>query len=185
MNYLKLSLFAGVGLILIVVAGHAADRKKEPLSKPKAVPVVVEKKPAIEMTQTKPATGEEINWHVISCGGTGGDSPSYGHVGTTGQTAVGMGKSQNYRLSSGFWPDFSPSSCCVGLTGNVDGDPADMVDLGDLTKLIDYLFISFTPPDCMEEANCDGSIDGIVDLGDLTTLIDYLFISFTPPAPCQ
>jgi len=48
-----------------------------------------------------------------------------------------------------------------------------------------YLFISFTPPDCMEEANCDGSIDGIVDLGDLTTLIDYLFISFTPPAPCQ
>ena len=109
----------------------------------------------------------------------------YQHTGTACQTAVRSGSSTNYRLASGFWPDFSPSSCCIGLTGNVDGDPEDIVDLGDLTMLIDYLFISFTPPDCMEEANCDGSIDGIVDLGDLTMLIDYLFISFTPLAPCQ
>jgi len=29
---------------------------------------------------------------------------------------------------------------------NVDGDPGGIVDLGDLTALIDYLFISFTPP---------------------------------------
>jgi len=185
MKYSKLSLVAGVVLILFAVAGHAADRKKERLSKPKAVPVVVEKKPAIEMTQSKPATGEQINWQVISCGGIGGNSANYNHTGTGVQTATGSGSSTNYRLASGFWPDFSPTSCCVGLTGNVDGDPSEMVDLGDLTALIDYLFISFTPPACMEEANCDGSIDGLVDLGDLTTLIDYLFISFTPPAPCQ
>jgi len=74
--------------------------------------------------------------------------------------------------------------CCVGLTGNVDNDPTDGVDLGDLTKLIDYLFISFTEPDCIEEANIDGDPSGTVDLGDLTALIDYLFISFTSPAEC-
>ena len=61
---------------------------------------------------------------------------------------------------------------------------SDGVDLGDLTKLIDYLFISFTPPDCLEEANIDGDLGGLVDIDDLTKLIDYLFISFTPPAEC-
>jgi dipeptidyl aminopeptidase/acylaminoacyl peptidase len=75
--------------------------------------------------------------------------------------------------------------CCVGLTGNVDDDPADVVDLGDLTNLIDFLFISFVEPDCMTEANVDGDMTGLVDLGDLTALIDYLFISFTLPAECQ
>jgi hypothetical protein len=77
-----------------------------------------------------------------------------------------------------------PTSCCVGLTGNVDGDPTDMVDLGDLTALIDFLFISFTPPECMAEANVDGDPSGSIDLGDLTALIDFLFISFTLPAEC-
>jgi len=76
------------------------------------------------------------------------------------------------------------NSCCIELTGNVDNDPSDVVDLGDLTKLIDYLFISFTEPECIEEANIDGDAGGLVDLGDLTALIDYLFITFTPPAEC-
>ncbi|UCC45079.1 MAG: hypothetical protein JSU65_03940, partial [Candidatus Zixiibacteriota bacterium] len=81
--------------------------------------------------------------------------------------------------------DVSSGGCCVGLTGNVDNDVDDICDIGDLTALIDYMFISFTPPVCMEEANTDGDIDGIVDMGDLTTLIDFLFITFTPPAACQ
>ena len=76
-------------------------------------------------------------------------------------------------------------SCCVGLTGNVDNDPADIVDIGDLTRLIDYLFITYEEPECMEEANANGDPEGIIDIGDLTSLIDYLFISYTPPAPCQ
>jgi len=78
-----------------------------------------------------------------------------------------------------------PTGCCKGLTGNVDDDPDDIIDLGDLTSLIDYLFISFTPPACIEEANIDGDTQGTIDLGDLTGLIDYLFISFEEPAPCQ
>jgi len=75
--------------------------------------------------------------------------------------------------------------CCSGLTGNVDNDPGDVTDIGDLTALIDYLFITFTMPECIEEANIDGDLGGVVDIGDLTALIDYLFITFTPPAACQ
>jgi hypothetical protein len=36
--------------------------------------------------------------------------------------------------------------CCVGITGNVDGDLSDIIDIGDLTALIDYLFITLAPP---------------------------------------
>ncbi|UCC43381.1 MAG: hypothetical protein JSU65_09560 [Candidatus Zixiibacteriota bacterium] len=72
--------------------------------------------------------------------------------------------------------------CCIGTTGNVDGDPDDIVDIGDLTLLIDFLFISKEKLLCMEEANIDGTDP--MDIGDLTALIDYLFISFTPPAEC-
>jgi len=75
------------------------------------------------------------------------------------------------------------SGCCVGPTGNVDCDPGNNVDLSDLTRLIDYLFISFDPLCCFEEA--DVSPDETVDLGDLTRMIDYLFISFDPLGFCQ
>jgi hypothetical protein len=112
-----------------------------------------------------------------------GFSTNYRLGGATGQTAVGTGSSTNYGVDQGFWSCLE-SGCCVGLAGNVDASPDEIVDIGDLTALIDYLFITFTVPECMEEANVDGRPDGIVDIGDLAALIDYLFISFTPPAAC-
>jgi hypothetical protein len=78
-----------------------------------------------------------------------------------------------------------PPSCCVGVTGNVDGDPLEGIDISDLSALIDFLYISFTPPACMAEANTDGDIGGGVDISDLSALIDFLYISFTPTATCQ
>jgi len=79
------------------------------------------------------------------------------------------------------------SGCCIGMTGNIDCDIDDIVDIGDLTMLIDNLFITFPPLCCPEEANCDGMSEGgiDVDLGDLTALIDYLFITFTEPNLCN
>jgi len=74
--------------------------------------------------------------------------------------------------------------CCVDLSGNTDCDPGEIVDIGDLTLLIDYLFISFDPICCPAEANIDGDQESIIDIGDLTRLIDYLFITYTPPAEC-
>ncbi|RME25682.1 MAG: hypothetical protein D6800_07345, partial [Candidatus Zixiibacteriota bacterium] len=69
--------------------------------------------------------------------------------------------------------------------GNINGDPSDVMDVADLTFLIDHLFISFKPMTCPEEGNVNGDVNGTVDVGDLTALIDALFISFSPPAPCQ
>lgn len=80
-------------------------------------------------------------------------------------------------------------NCCTdlsidGRTGNIDGDPGLGVDISDLSALIDYLYISFTPPPCLLSANTDGDGSGGVDISDLSALIDYLYISFTPPALC-
>ncbi|MBI5266247.1 MAG: M28 family peptidase [candidate division Zixibacteria bacterium] len=76
-----------------------------------------------------------------------------------------------------------PPPCCYHLTGNVDCDPSDGVDISDLSRLIDNLFISLEPLCCDAEANTDGQPG--VDISDLSALIDYLFINFTVPAPCQ
>jgi len=77
------------------------------------------------------------------------------------------------------------ASCCIGSTGNVDGDVSDIVDIADLTFLIDHLFINFPPLDCPEEGNVDGDSGNIVDIADLTFLIDHLFINFLPTAACS
>ena len=75
-------------------------------------------------------------------------------------------------------------SCCIGSTGNVNGDPDDIVDIADLTALIDHLFINFAPVLCPEESNVNGDPAGTIDIADLTALIDHLFISFASTLPC-
>jgi hypothetical protein len=75
--------------------------------------------------------------------------------------------------------------CCEGLTGNIDNDSTDAVDVSDLTVLISHLYIDLRPLACEGEANVDGDLEGRVDIADLTRLIDYLYVSFDPPAVCQ
>jgi hypothetical protein len=72
--------------------------------------------------------------------------------------------------------------CCIGISGNVDCDLANGVDISDLSALIDNLYISFTPLCCPKEANTDGQPG--TDIADLSALIDYLYISFTPVSNC-
>ncbi|MDZ4724291.1 MAG: choice-of-anchor B family protein [candidate division Zixibacteria bacterium] len=76
------------------------------------------------------------------------------------------------------------SACCVGITGNVDADAGNVVDISDLTALIDHLFISLAPLVCSGEGNTDGSLNSVVDISDLTALINFLFISLTPLPNC-
>ncbi|UCC45441.1 MAG: hypothetical protein JSU65_05850 [Candidatus Zixiibacteriota bacterium] len=74
--------------------------------------------------------------------------------------------------------------CCVGETcGNVNFDPQDVVDIGDLTHLITFLFISGEAPVCTGEA--DVNDDGTLDIGDITGLIRYLFVDESPLALCR
>lgn len=70
--------------------------------------------------------------------------------------------------------------CCVGLTGNLDGD--ELADIADLTFLIDHLFINFPELPCPEEA--DFNFDTLVDISDLTFFIDNQFINFPPLPAC-
>jgi hypothetical protein len=75
--------------------------------------------------------------------------------------------------------------CCAAVTmGNLDGSVDHLVTLGDLTVLIDHLFISLTPLGCHQAGNFDLSTDNQVTMGDLTVLIDHLFISLTPLPAC-
>lgn len=75
-------------------------------------------------------------------------------------------------------------SCCT-TRGNVDCDPDGIVDISDLSVMIDHMFILFTPLCCDSAANTDGDPEGIIDISDLSALIDYMFISFTPVSPCS
>jgi hypothetical protein len=130
-----------------------------------------------------PQTGEQINWQVVSSGGSFGTSTNYQLWTTVGQTAAGPGASTNYAIYQGFLQNFGGGGgCCVGITGNVDGDGGEVVDIGDLTGLIAYLYIPPNPPPpCFEEGNVDGDAGGLVDIGDLTGLIAYLYIPPNPP----
>ncbi len=85
-----------------------------------------------------------------------------------------------YRDQAGF--NLYIGDCCVGDRGNVDCSSDNLVDMGDLTVLIDHLFISLNPLCCEDEANVDET--GLVDMSDLTILIDHLFISLEPLPSC-
>lgn len=75
-------------------------------------------------------------------------------------------------------------SCCVGATGNVNADINEVVDISDLTALVNHLFVTFAPLACPAEANVNGDAGGTVDISDLTRLVNYLFVTFDPLASC-
>jgi hypothetical protein len=76
-----------------------------------------------------------------------------------------------------------PPSCCA-MMGNVDGSSDLLVTMGDLTVLIDNLYISLSPLVCAIEGNMDLSADELVTMSDLTVLIDHLYITLTPLNAC-
>jgi hypothetical protein len=61
--------------------------------------------------------------------------------------------------------------CCIGRRGNVTADGADMVDLTDLSFLVNYLTAGGILP-CPKEADWNGS--ALTDLTDLSGLVAYL-----------
>ena len=77
-----------------------------------------------------------------------------------------------------------PAPVCEGLTGNTNCDSEDVVNLTDLTTLVDHMFVTFRPLGCPGEANISGDQSGNITLLDLTLLIDYLYRGGASPAPC-
>lgn len=79
--------------------------------------------------------------------------------------------------------DICDNGCCRGpISGNVDGDPGDNVNVADLAYLVDYLFGGGFPPPCPEEGDING--DGSINVVDVTDMVDYLFYGGQSPAPC-
>ncbi|MBN1211097.1 MAG: CRTAC1 family protein [candidate division Zixibacteria bacterium] len=66
--------------------------------------------------------------------------------------------------------------CCIEATGNVDCSEFQEPDISDITRLIDYLYISKKVLCCPAEADIDSSGDPEPDITDITRLIDYLYI---------
>ncbi len=75
-----------------------------------------------------------------------------------------------------------PSTCCIGRVGDANGEGGDEPTIGDISVLIDMLFLTGVPITCLAEGdiNQSGGLDPTVDdisIGDISTLIDYLFIT--------
>jgi len=75
-------------------------------------------------------------------------------------------------------------TCCVDRVGDANGVGGDEPTIGDVSTMIDALFISGNPAviACLAEAdiNQSGGADSQasdITIGDISTLIDYLFIT--------
>jgi len=88
--------------------------------------------------------------------------------------------------ATGFAPRFRSTVITVipvkYVCGNVDGSIDGGIDISDLTALIDYLYISFTPPAGLGMANLDNSPGNGIDISDLSALISYLYLGGRLPA---
>ena len=73
--------------------------------------------------------------------------------------------------------------CCVGIRGNVDGDPEENMDIADISYLTAYAFNHGPAPPCMLEADVNGS-GGQPDVTDITWLVTFAFRHGPPPPSC-
>jgi hypothetical protein len=135
---------------------------------------------AAEEKSSEPAAGEEINWQVISGGGTRASSATMVLNGTVGQTAVGTGASASYSLAGGYWQDFGGSGCCV-IPGDANHDGSR--DISDLTYFVDFMFAGGPAPICTEEFDNDGNCSQ--DISDLTYYVDFMFAGGPTPVACH
>ena len=129
--------------------------------------------------------GEEINWQVISSGGTTGSSVSYNLSGTVAQTAVGSGSSASYGLNHGYWQDFDTTGTgpCDCEPGNVNGDAT--INIFDITYTISYLYMGGPAPIPYELCNGDPNKDCTCNIFDITYTISFLYLGGPPPCPCE
>jgi hypothetical protein len=151
-------------LLLLVFADAYGDNPPAETSGIKDVPSVTA------------MAGEQIKWQVLSSGGNRGTSASYVISGTVGQTAAGKGTSTNYAINQGYWQNFAPASCC-DKPGDANNN--GLINIQDVTYLINFLYKGGPASPCPEEGNANGL--SVVNIQDVTYLINFLYKS--GPAP--
>lgn len=167
-----------VGLLVVLLLAGSPLRLSADTGRGHSIPG------SVSVTASSQTAGDkQLAVGVFPGGGQVGSSGSFVLSGNTGQTAVGQGHSQTMILLQGFWPAAAGKfGCCFGITGNVEGDPADLTDCSDLQALVDYIvFNSGILQGCSEEN--DVTADGTIDGSDLQQLVDYVFFDF-PPVQC-
>jgi len=131
--------------------------------------------------------GEEINWQVISGGGSiNGISANYILSGTLGQTATGTGSFASYAVLHGFWQGFEGSggNCCIdwGLPGDANDDMA--INLLDVLQIIAFVYQDpiGEPPnphgcDALMDCNGDGPDleNPTINLLDILAMIEHVY----------
>lgn len=168
---------------LALLAGGAIAEKGKASSPETAKTTVTTKQPvAISIQKLPSRAGEQINWQVISNGGTSAVSSGYSLQGTIFQTAVGIGSSADYNAGHGYWIPMFNGKCCIGMTGDINYDKSGP-DITDLVFLVTYMFSGGATLPCMEEADINGSGSG-PDISDLVYLVTYMFSGGPTPAQC-
>lgn len=121
-------------------------------------------------------SGDEINWQVISAGGTAGLSTDFILNGTVGQTAIGTDSSTSFIIFPGYWQKTYGDPCC-----DTPGDANNngVLNILDVTFLIGYIYKGGPQPPCMAEADANG--DGKINILDITRIIGFLYIMGIPP----
>ena len=119
-----------------------------------------------------------LPWEVVSSGGGMRGSPSYLLGDTTGQSAVGISQSSNYRLEAGFWSGATVVAPPVSLPGDANGD--GHVDAVDLAAVATAFNAKEDSPNW--NPSRDLNQDGIVDIYDLV-LVGVNFGKTSPPNP--
>ncbi len=72
--------------------------------------------------------------------------------------------------------------CCVGIRGNVNADPQELIDISDLIVMVEYMFNSDIPY-CPDEIDVNG--DDSIDISDLVYFVAYMFQNGTAPITCS
>lgn len=117
-----------------------------------------------------------------------------GHAGTLAECAVCHGVTPAGAGPHGL---MGGSDCCVGMRGNIDGDPDHNIDISDLVYLITYMFQQGPPPvcdmpdvpGCSEHYYIEADVNGdgicVPDISDLVYLVSYMFQGGPAPVDCN
>ncbi len=133
---------------------------------------------------TSPArAGEQINWQVISGGGTDGFSTSYNLLGTVGQTATGEGTSTSYMLTHGYWQSSETEGPCDCEPGEADG--LSLINILDIVYIINFKYKEGPDPVPYALCSADTDCDCIINILDIVYLINYKYKEGPAPCACE
>jgi len=141
-----------------------------------------------ELNLSKPVepgtrAGEQINWQVISGGGTDGSSSHYNLLGTVGQTAAGEGTSASYILAHGYWQTSGSLGPCDCVSGEADGSTP--ISILDVVYIINFKYKEGPDPIPYALCSADAECDCDIDILDIVYLINFKYKEGPSPCACE